>query len=169
MIEFITKYWLEVIFSIIVSILSFAVKHYYGLWKETQETKKNEFWTQVKTELKEENKAMLAQQATLLNSEDAKLQEAIMKVHESNENLLKAVLEVQQKQFKNDCKYFLESTDNIAFEQFENLHSEYKIYKQLGGDESGGVLFDLVQEKYSSQMMQKDLSKNLNLKTKDEV
>jgi len=35
MIEFITKYWLEVIFGIIVSILSFAVKHYYGLWKET--------------------------------------------------------------------------------------------------------------------------------------
>ncbi len=164
MIEFITKYWLEVIFGIIVSILSFAVKHYYSLWKEPQETKKNEFWTQVKTELKEENKTMLAQQATLLNSEDAKLQEAIMKVHESNENLLKAVLEVQQKQFKNDCKFFLESTETITFEQFENLYNEYKIYQSLGGDESGAVLFELVQEKYSSQMMQKDLSSRFNFK-----
>ncbi len=164
MAEFITKYWLEVFFGLIITVLTFCVKHYYSLWKETQETKKNEFWAQVKSELKEENKEMLAQKAELLNSEDLKLQDAIKKVKDSNENLLKAVLEVQQKQFKNDCKFFLESTETITFEQFENLYNEYKIYQSLGGDESGAVLFELVQEKYSSQMMQKDLSSRFNFK-----
>ena len=37
---------------------------------------------------------------------------------------------------------------------------EYDIYKSLGGNGFGSALFELVQEKYSNQMMQKDLTDN---------
>lgn len=156
MAEFIIKYWLEVVFTIIISILSFFVKHYYTLYKETQETKKNEFWSQVKTELKDENKELLAQKEAILNSEDAKLQKAIKEVKDSNENLLKAVLDVQKKQFKTDCKRLLEDNNNISFEEFEDLQDEYFIYKSLGGNGPGHNLFELIKDKYSFQVVQKN-------------
>jgi hypothetical protein len=35
MIDFIAKYWLEVIFSLIIAGVSFLAKHYYSLWKTT--------------------------------------------------------------------------------------------------------------------------------------
>ena len=168
MIDFIAKYWLEVFFSLIIAVLSGFVKHYYQLWKKEQESQKNEFWSNTKEELKQYNRELLEQKQSLLSSEDARLQEAIKIVKESNENLLRAVLEVQKKQFKTDCKYFLENANNISFEEFENLQDEYEIYKSLGGNGPGHTLFDLIQEKYSSQMMQKYqvdlLSENFGLK-----
>lgn len=149
MIEFIVKYWLEVVFGLAVAVLTYFVKHYHSLWVEAKDNKQKELLDQVKEDLK------------------GYFQETIAKIDSSNRALLKAVFEVQQKQFKSDCKYLLEDTNNITFEQFENLHDEYNIYKSLGGNGSGSTLFDLVQEKYSSQMMQMDqvdlLSQNFEL------
>lgn len=167
MIEFITKYWLEVFFSLIIAILSGFVKHYYQLWKKEQETQKNKFWTATKEELKQYNHDLLEQKQALLTSEDVKLQQAIKTVKESNENLLKAVLEVQKKQFKTDCKYFLEEAETISFEEFENLQDEYEIYKSLGGNGPGHTLFELVQEKYSGQTALKDSVSSLAKQLKE--
>ncbi len=167
MIDFIIKYWLEFFFGLIIACLSFCVKHYYQLWKKEQETQKNEFWDSTKEELKAYNKELLEQKEALLSSEDAKLQEAIKIVKQSNEILLKAVLEVQKKQFKTDCKYFLEEKNTISFEQFENLQDEYEIYKSLGGNGPGHTLFDLVQEKYSFQIGQNNQIKELQEQVKN--
>lgn len=168
MIDFIAKYWLEVFFSLIIGILSGFVKHYYQLWKKEQESQKNEFWTNTKEELKQYNRELLEQKQNLLSLEDAKLQEAIKIVKDSNENLLKAVLEVQKKQFKMDCKYFLEEASSISFEEFENLQDEYEIYKSLGGNGPGHTLFELVQEKYSSQTVIKDSVNSLTQHLKED-
>jgi len=35
MIDFIVKYWLEVLFTLICAGLAFLAKHYYSLWKES--------------------------------------------------------------------------------------------------------------------------------------
>jgi hypothetical protein len=37
MIDFIIKYWLEVLFGIIIGVLSYFVKRYYQLWKKEKE------------------------------------------------------------------------------------------------------------------------------------
>lgn len=138
MIDFILRYWLEFLFSIIIGVLTFFVKHYYKLWKAEQENKQSE-----------------------------KFKEGIKEIQTINDTLLKAVLDVQRKQFKTDCRYLLETNVPISFEQFENLHDEFEIYKSLGGNGPGETLFSLVQDKYSYQMMQRDqvavLSENFEL------
>ena len=138
MIDFIVKYWIEFLFGGIIGILSYFVKHYYQLWKQAEENKQSE-----------------------------KFKEGIKEIQNINNTLLKAVLDVQRKQFKTDCRQLLESNALISFEQFENLHDEFEIYKSLGGNGPGETLFDLVQNKYSFQMIQKDqvavLSENFEL------
>ena len=138
MIDFIIKYWLEVLFGIIIGILSYFVKRYYQLWK-----KEKEF------------------------IDKTRINEGIKELKTSIDTLEKAVLEVQKKQFKIDCKFYLEDKHEISFEQFQNLQDEYEIYKSLGGNGPGHTLFELVQEKYSAQMMQKYqvdlLSENFDL------
>lgn len=138
MIDFIIKYWLEVLFGIIIGVLSYFVKRYYQLWKKEKEfIDKN------------------------------RIDEGIKELKTSIDTLGKAVLEVQKKQFKIDCKFYLEDKHEISFEQFQNLQDEYEIYKSLGGNGPGHTLFELVQEKYSAQMMQKYqvdlLSENFDL------
>ena len=138
MIDFIIKYWLEVLFGIIIGILSYFVKRYYQLWKKEKELID-------KNRIDESNKELKT----------------------SIDTLGKAVLEVQKKQFKTDCKFYLEDKHEISFEQFQNLQDEYEIYKSLGGNGPGHTLCELVQEKYGAQMMQKYqvdlLSENFDL------
>lgn len=155
MIDFIAKYWLQTLFGIVVGVFSYFIKHYRSLWKESQENQKNKFWDEVKLELKADNKALLQEKETLLTLEDKKLEEAVDKVTESNNALLKAVLGVQRKQFVTDCRFLLEKKNEITFEEFEDLQEEYEIYKSLGGNGPGHNLFDLVKEKYSAQIISK--------------
>lgn len=143
MAEFIAQYWLEVLFGLIVTAISFCAKHYYDLYKKAKDTTQNQIVTELKNELKNYT------------------QEALIELRKSSTALVHAVLEVQGKQFKTDCKNLLETPNSITFEQFETLTMEYDIYKSLGGNGFGSTLFELVQEKYSSQMMQKDLTDNL--------
>ena len=143
MAEFIAQYWLEVLFGLIVTAISFCAKHYYDLYKKAKDTTQNQIVTELKDELKNYT------------------QEALIELRKSSTAVVHAVLEVQGKQFKTDCKNLLETPNSITFEQFETLTMEYDIYKSLGGNGFGSTLFELVQEKYSSQMMQKDLTDNL--------
>lgn len=170
MVEFIAKYWLEVIFSLIIGILSYLARYFYKLYRKEQEAQKKELLDSIKEELKNYNEEQLIQQRLVLSSEDDKLQEAIKQVESSNSKLLSAVLEVQGKQFKNDCRQLLESKAGITYEQFDHLHAEFEIYKSLGGNGTGETLFDLVSSKYESQMMQQDqvtlLSRNFDFSHK---
>ena len=154
MMEFIAKYWLQTFFGILVGICTYFIKHYKTLWKESKEQQKNQFWDDVKTELKAENKALLQEKEELLSLQDKKLQDAINQVTESKDALLEAVLEVQKKQFIMDCRILLEKNTKITFEEFQNLQEEYQIYKSLGGNGPGHNLFELVKDKYSFQMIQ---------------
>lgn len=156
MIDFIVKYWLQVLFGLIAAGLGFIAKHYYGLWKKEKENKQNQILDSIKEELKTYNQEIVTQKEALLTSEDVKLQEAIKKVEESNNQLMNVVLGVYNKQFKNDCRYLLENVNNITYEQFVNLQEEYDLYRILSGKEADERLFGLVQEKYSGQMMQQD-------------
>ena len=79
MVDFIAKYWIQTLFGIIVAILTYFIKHYYKLWKESQENQKNKFWDEVKIELKADNKALLQERELLLNSEDEKIKASVNK------------------------------------------------------------------------------------------
>lgn len=136
--EFIAKYWLEVLFGLIVAGLGFFVRHYYSLWKKEQETIQAKMVADIKEEVKNSN------------------QETLAELRASNLTTRQAILEVQGKQFKADCQRLLEIPNGITFEQFENISLEYKIYKSLGGNGLGEALYNMVQEKYSMQMIQKD-------------
>lgn len=127
MVEFIAKYWLEVVFGAIIGVLSFFVKKFYTLWKQNE-----------------------------IAQEDIKIQEALKDIRESNQNLLEAVLEVQRKQFMMDCYHLLSISDEITIDQFENIYKEYEIYRSLGGNGYGSTLFELVQDKYNTQLFSRD-------------
>ena len=151
--EFLTQYWLECLFSLIIAGLTYLVKRFYTLWKNEKTAKQNDLLTAIKDELKTYNQAILDQKEAILTAEDAKLQAAIAEVKYSNDNLLSTVLEVQRKQFKTDCQYLLSNEVFITYEQFEDLYAEYELYEHLGGNGYGKALFDLVCEKYSTQAM----------------
>ena len=156
MLQFIAQYWLEALFTLALGILGYLAKKFYSLWQYEQQTRKTNAEEALKNELKTYNESLMQEQKTLLDNENLKLQETIEEVKAANKKLLSAVLEVQRKQFKNDCYRLLEDDVVISIDQFENLYNEYEIYKSLGGNGYGSTLFDLVEEKYRNQAFTTD-------------
>ena len=142
MLDFIIKYWLEVLFGLIVAGLAFFARYYYKLWKESQAAQKEKMQEEIQKKIQDEYQKKLDDMQTIID------------------RLSIVVLTVQGKQFKNDCREILNSGTNINYETFDNLHTEYEIYTSLGGNGLGEKLFELVEGRYSAQLMGKDLSNN---------
>lgn len=154
--QFIAQYWLEALFTLALGVLTYFVKKFYSLWQYEQQAKKANAEEELKNELKSYNEDLMAAQQIFVDHENLKLQETIEEVKEENKKLLSAVLEVQRKQFKNDCYRLLEDDVIISIDQFENIYNEYVIYESLGGNGYGSTLFDLVKDKYCNQSLTAD-------------
>ena len=138
MLDFIIKYWLEVLFTLICAGFGFFARHYYKLWKDAQASQKEKLRTDILKEMQLETQKKFDEQ------------------QKNIEQLLHVVLEVQGKQFKTDCQEQLDNQDPITYAVYNNLHAEYEMYKSLGGNGLGEELFGLVQSKYEGQLMMKD-------------
>lgn len=133
--DFIIKYWVTTIFGLIAAGFGILAKHYHKLLKKEKEDIKQEEYNNIKQEIK---------QYVDTTFQDTQL---------SHNKLYKAVLDVQAKQFQRDCYAYLKMSRDITLEEFDSLYRNYEIYKSLGGNGIGTMLFEKVEEKYSTQLL----------------
>ena len=134
-VEFFAKYWLTIVFGLIAAWLGKKAKHYKELLDKEKETQKQAEFSKVIADIKDY------------------VDEKFQKIEDQHEKLYKAVFDVQQKQFQRDCYEYLQSDRGISLEEFKNLYTDYNIYTSLGGNGIGSMLFEKVEEKYSTQLM----------------
>ncbi len=139
MLEFIIKYWVQVLLGTIVGALTFFCKKFYNLYigeKKHQKTKEQEeFYKSIETLIKESIEES--------RREDSKLQAQI--------NVMKnGILSIQGRDFKAQCREYLREDRDISIEDFELLQEEYDTYKSLGGNHDGDLLFNMVREKVTN-------------------
>lgn len=142
--EFVIKYWITFIFGLIAAGLGILAKHYQHLLKKEKDSIKQEEQDAIKTEMKQ--------------YVDDKFKEIL----ESHEKLYKAVLDVQSKQFQRDCYSYLKMSRDITLEEFDSLYRNYEIYKSLGGNGIGTMLFEKVEERYTTQLLSEKLMDAVN-------
>lgn len=139
MLEFIIKYWVQFLLTSIVGLLGFLCKKFYSLYtkeKDHQKTKEQEEFYQSMEDLVKE----ITEES---RSEDKKLQEQI--------NVMQGgILSIQGKNFKDECRELLRRSTDITLQEFELLQEEYYVYKSLGGNHDGDLLFNMVREKVTS-------------------
>lgn len=138
-VEIAVKYWLTALFALIAGGLGFVAKHYYNLWKKDKQAAKEKEFKDFENNLK------------------SYVDDKINDMKKSHNNLFKAVLDVQQKQFQKDCYSFLNQKHKITIEEFNNLYRNYEIYRSLGGNGIGSMLFEKVEEKYSMQLVSNEI------------
>ena len=145
-IEFVLKYWLTALFGIIATWLGILVKHYRKLLKMEKENTKQQEYKDLKQQM--------------IDYVDNTFKETV----DEHKKLYQAVLDVQSKQFQRDCYTYLKSSRNITLEEYDSLYRNYEIYKSLGGNGMGTMLFEKVEEKYSTQLLSEKLIDVVNSK-----
>ena len=166
--EFILKYWVEVLFGIVVTGGGFLLKHHFKLFKESldhkMENRDDKLLDKVAKLLTASNKTI--QESIDKLRSDAKddidgvyaelvdLKDDIKDIRKDVESIRRGVLDVQGPQFKAKCKEVLQDSHQITVDEWLALKKEYEIYTGMGGNSDGSELYKLVHEKYSKHLGQ---------------
>ena len=166
--EFILKYWVEVLFGIVVTGGGFLLKHHFKLFKESLDHKMEErddkLFEKMTKVLTASNKAIQDSIDKLRSdtkddidgvyAELVDLKDDIKDVRKNVESIRRGVLDVQGPQFKAKCKEVLQDSHQITVDEWLALKKEYEIYTGMGGNSDGSELYKLVHEKYSKHLGQ---------------
>lgn len=144
MLDFITKYWIEFLFGLIVSGMGIFFKHYLKLLKNEQKNEKNEFLKIIKKEISAEFSKAL--------DNEQNLQKQIDDLNKNSMCLQKGILSLQRRTFEEDCKELLHEYHDISLEEYEQLTEDHDIYKKLGGNHNGDKLYELVMKKVENTL-----------------
>lgn len=155
MTEFILKYWVEVMFGLIVSGLSFACRRYWKLWRAEQQHQKTEeqeaFYNGILEKIDERFEKMNERFEALDNKVEQKINEVRKDVQNSDaeQKILKeGLLSVQGNNFKRQCKALLEPTHQISDTEWLQHQIDFEAYERLGGNDDGHELHNAVAHKY---------------------
>ena len=168
MVEFILKYWVEVLFGIVVTGGGFLLRHHFKLLKESLDHKMEEHDDKL---LEKMTKVLTASNKTIQESIDklrsdtqddidgvyvelVDLKDDIKNVCKDVESIRRGVLDIQGPQFKAKCKEVLQDSHQITVDEWLALKKEYEIYTGMGGNSDGSELYNLVHEKYSKHLEQ---------------
>lgn len=153
--EFILKYWVEVVFGLIVSGLSFACRRYCKLWRAEQQYQKTEeqkaFYNGILEKIDERFEETNNRITALDNKVEKKINEVRKDVQssEAQQKILKeGLLSVQGNNFKRQCKALLEPTHKITETEWLQHQIDFEAYERLGGNDDGHDLHNAVAHKY---------------------
>lgn len=139
--DWILKYWLQVLFGLIcagVALFYKRIKAWRAAYKKKEAEKlKNSIIKEVKEALEEMSARSDANDKTLREEMDA---------------IKAGLLSIQGDSFKAKCREALREENTISVEQFEALEKEHGIYNGLGGNHVGDELFKLVKHKVENQL-----------------
>lgn len=151
MLEFILKYWVEVIFGLIVSGLSFACRRYWKLWRVEQQHQKTEeqeaFYNGILEKIDERFEKM-DERFEKMEQQINEVRKDVQSSDAQQKILREGLLSVQGNNFKRQCKALLESTHQISETEWLQHQIDFEAYERLGGNDDGHDLHNAVAHKY---------------------
>ena len=157
--EFIAKYWLEVLFGLICSGVAFSVKHHLKLAKTDKERHEQDIIHAIeakmdaqKTEMKEQMENCHNNLVEVVKEYDEKSMRADEHMQREIDVMKDGLLSIDGRAFKADCRRLLEDQHIITLDEYEALVIEHKVYNNLGGNHEGDALFSMVEAKYKNSL-----------------
>ena len=160
--EFILKYWVEVVFGLIVCGLSFACRRYWKLWRAEQQYQKTEeqkaFYNGILEKIDERFEKMnerfeeidkrFEETNNRITALDNKVEKNVQRSDAQQKILREGLLSVQANNFKRQCKALLEPTHKISETEWLQHQIDFEAYERLGGNDDGHDLHNAVAHKY---------------------
>lgn len=118
MAEWILKYWVEVLFSVVVGVITLLYKRFLSIHKKEQAAERSKFKEEIKTEIKDSIKHEFREEFEKNNERDSRIMETLNKLTTSIDTLTEGLLSVQRREFEADCHKLLDPNHNITLDEF---------------------------------------------------
>lgn len=132
LLSFAAKYWLELFFTIFVTVMTFLGRNYIKMSKNERKIEQENFKSEITSEIKAE----------------------IQPLRDELNILKEGTLSMQGKQFKETCELYLDSQHKLTVDEYEQLIKDHDAYNALGGNHEGDRLFALVEKKAENTLTQ---------------
>lgn len=159
LLEWIAKYWLEVVFTLLCSGAAFVIRHHVKLIINDKKRRQDDLLESIdkkfdeqKTGMKEQMSECYSNLITVVNESNEKSMAEDVKIHGEIDAIKGGMLSVQGRAFKAECRRLLEDSHIITLNEYESLLQEHITYNNLGGNHEGDGLFSMVQAKYKNQL-----------------
>lgn len=133
---------MQFLFGLIVTGLGIVCRKFYKLYKnekQHQKTKEQkEFYTGLEDLIK-------------INSKEIK--EVKDELKQDIKVVKDGVLSVQKRNFEQQCHELLQEDHEITLAEFEHIQEEHKTYNSLGGNHDGDVIYNIIVQKASKNII----------------
>lgn len=146
------KYWVEFVLAGVGAGIIYFVKKYMKLNNEALKRSQEEYHDKIKKDIIDKNQEMIHNMIEKSVEDDARLQNEINAVTQDLALLKSGVLQIQGKDFKNQCRHLLEDSHTITLDEWEEIDSAHQVYNSLGGNHKGDELFELVKKKAANHI-----------------
>lgn len=150
MLEWITKYWLEVLFGLVVTGMGLGMKKIWKMYKDAQIIRHKEEREEISQEIDEK----IEIQNERMIEADEKITNEMHNIEDGVGKITKGMLSIQGQTFRAACHRLLESDHSITIDEYEQIVRDHETYNSLGGNHIGDNLFKLVETKFSNQTTQ---------------
>lgn len=150
MLEWIAKYWLEVLFGLIITGMGLGMRKIWKMYKDAQIIRHKEEREEISHEIDEKIKMQNEHMAKA----DERITNEIRNIENSVNKIIKGLLSVQGQTFRAACRRLLETNHSITVDEYEQIVRDHEAYNSLGGNHIGDNLFKLVETKFSNQTTQ---------------
>ena len=153
--EWIAKYWLEVLFTLICSGAAFVIRHHVKLIISEKKRNENDTLKAIDEKFKEQNINMekkmeecYGRVINVVQNLEQKSNKADGEVNKKIGTITNGILSIEGAYFKQECRKMLDPEHIITTHEYEMLVVEHGTYNSLGGNHEGDKLFRLVEAKY---------------------
>lgn len=159
LLEFIAKYWLEVLFGLICSAVALSVKHHVKLARDDKVRHEQDIINSIEKKLDDQQAGMQKQMKecysdliSVVKEYDEKSVLADEHMHGEIDAIKDGMLSIEGRAFKTDCRKLLEEGHVITVHEYESIVTDHAVYNNLGGNHEGDALFSMVEAKYRKQI-----------------
>lgn len=142
-IEWITKYWMEFAFGLVIAGGGLFWKRFENLMKVEKISQEKEFYDKLDKKIEEK----IEEGYKKSREDDQALQTEIDNIITIIKSLKKGMLSIQGRAFKDACREALKEDHVLTLTEYENLGADHEAYNGLDGNHEGDALWALVQEK----------------------
>lgn len=147
MIDWIIKYWLEVGFGLLISVIGFGIRWIAKKLKEEYQEQNSKMIEYFDQKLKEQKSELIEMLNDRLAQQETKLLKADSNIRTDVTKLQIGIEAVHNKSFCHSCRELLKPGHIITQAEQEDIDNEFKIYVELGGDPHL-ALYEHVKSKY---------------------
>ena len=159
LLDFIVKYWVEVLFGLICGGVAFVVRHHVKLIIADRKRHETDLLTSIDKKFEKQNEHMTNQMKECYDNltnvvkdlEERSIEED-QRIHHEIDIIKDGMLSVEGRAFRNECRRLLEEGHVITLNEYEAILAEHVTYNNLGGNHEGDGLFSMVKVKYQNQL-----------------